>query len=327
MQVAQYQSFESYRKMDMMELMASESNDDVNSTSRNNGGNNNINNKISPINDTNYYNAPTISTMMEYGCNIHFMAELIFCTLVAALGHFAPKIIFQVSLYERDVPYQTTEEGDVILDMYINRVFINEETIPDWLVVVLCMIIPFVCVIVYSLVFGYKHDVHSSACFSMFAFGCTLFITNFVKSYCGYYRPNFYGYCGFNQESLSCEGNGDGNHSDDESRKSFPSGHASISFCGMTCLSLFFLGKIGLYSSCCNGNGFVENGEGACMTIQTSTSFLFKKRISSIVASLPMLLAVFIAASRVHDDFHHPADVVGGSIIGMLCAFFSYGLW
>jgi membrane-associated phospholipid phosphatase len=40
-----------------------------------------------------------------------------------------------------------------------------------------------------------------------------------------------------------------------------------------------------------------------------------------------MLLAVFIASSRAHDDFHHPADVVGGSIIGMFVLSFriAYG--
>ena len=30
----------------------------------------------------------------------------------------------------------------------------------------------------------------------------------------------------------------------------------------------------------------------------------------------PTLVAAWVAASRVHDNAHHPADVVGGAVVG-----------
>jgi membrane-associated phospholipid phosphatase len=42
---------------------------------------------------------------------------------------------------------------------------------------------------------------------------------------------------------------------------------------------------------------------------------------------LPMGLALFIAASRVVDNKHFPADVVGGSLLGAAISYYVYGLW
>ena len=39
-------------------------------------------------------------------------------------------------------------------------------------------------------------------------------------------------------------------------------------------------------------------------------------RILSILCYSPMVVAIFIAASRVHDNMHFPADVVGGALLG-----------
>ena len=261
-------------------------------------------------------NAP-IALVKDYFTNKFQVTEIIFCILVAALGHPGPSLMLE--LYERTVPYQQTANGDTILDMYINRDHVDEETVPDWQLVVLCMLLPFILIIFYSVFLGYKNDLHAGCCAYLFATGGNAFITNCVKLYVGYWRPNFYSYCGFNENDLQCEAE------NNEPRKSFPSGHASVSFCSMTFLTIFFIGKIGLYRS------FMMN------TMESSSSYLcqsatpgfvlFGKRILAMVAVLPMLFATFVASSRVHDDMHHPADIVAGSIIGMLCASFSYGLW
>jgi membrane-associated PAP2 superfamily phosphatase len=47
--------------------------------------------------------------------------------------------------------------------------------------------------------------------------------------------------CEFNKETLQCEM--DNRHHMDESRKSFPSGHAGLAFGSMTVMTVFFLGK------------------------------------------------------------------------------------
>ena len=35
----------------------------------------------------------------------------------------------------------------------------------------------------------------------------------------------------------------------------------------------------------------------------------------------PVLLAVFVACSRVHDNWHHPSDVLAGAAVGGISAF------
>lgn len=246
----------------------------------------------------------------SYMNNPSMLAELIFCTFFLAISFFAPEKLFRLQVYEREIPYQITQNGDFLFDQYINRLFSENETIPDWLVVVMSFILPTLIIIVTGLISNTKNDGHSGICSLFFALGSTEFITSFVKLYCGYFRPNFYSYCDFSEDTFTC------NLGSNEPRKSFPSGHASMSFCAMTVLTLFFYGKIGLHRGLSHHLREGRRNEN-----------YYKKRIFSVVAASPMLLAVFIAASRVHDDWHHPADIVGGAIIGLSTAIFGYGLW
>jgi len=257
--------------------------------------------------------SPTLPELMrKYWSDPYMVAELVSCTVLGVLGHFAPEKIFQMNLHERQIPYQMTENGDVILDQYINRPLVENPTVPDWLLVIISLVLPFVVIIAAATIGKTKNDVHSGVCALFFIFGCTEFITNFVKTYAGYLRPNFYEYCQFSEDDMACA-------SDQlDPRKSFPSGHASGSFCGMTLLTLFFFGKIGLHRS---DRRVDVDGQ------SNSQVLLMKKRFFSALAGLPMFLAVFVASSRVHDDMHHPADIVGGALIGICCAIFGYGLW
>ena len=91
----------------------------------------------------------------------------------------------------------------------------------------------------------------------------------------------------------------------------------------MTILVLFFYGKIGLH------RGLSPHGPRPPpqRSMMYDEANYFKKRILSILAASPMFLATFVATSRIHDGKHHPADVVGGAMIGIACAVFAYGLW
>ena len=60
---------------------------------------------------------------------------------------------------------------------------------------------------------------------------------------------------------------------------------------------------------------------------KTSKSSTATSRIVSIFCLFLMLVAVFIGASRIHDNFHHPADVVAGSIVGFAVAKFVSDTW
>jgi len=271
------------------------------------------------------------------------VGELCFCIIFAFTGPIIAIQIFESIGNHREVPYQITARGDVILDQYLNRSYMVEkdETIPTWLFFVLSGLLPLLIVVAVGTYSRTKHDLHSAVCSLTFALGTNGFITFFLKVYVGYLRPNFYGDCQFDVDALDCK-----NDDTDDARVSFVSGHASTSFCTMTVLTLFFLGKIAIHREGgaeniriridSNGNGGEmeeeeeeeENIHGRkALDDKTVAVYYIKKRLYSMLASTPMFLAIFIAASRVHDDVHHPADVVGGALVGIGSAVFSYGLW
>lgn len=83
-----------------------------------------------------------------------------------------------------------------------------------------------------------------------------------------------------------------------DSRKSFPSGHSSLSFFSMVYLALF-LGSVW-----------------QCRTLG--------KLLSRTIQLGLVTFAFFVALSRVTDNKHHPTDVLAGSLIGILCALITF---
>jgi hypothetical protein len=112
--------------------------------------------------------------------------------------------------------------------------------------------------------------------------------------YVGFYRPSYY--------SLMADPDLASTHGED-GQQSFPSGHASLSFSSMTTLTLYCLGKARALAL----------GPGQLLKVLTCLSFMF--------------LAWFVAASRVRDYRHHPADVNAGSMIGLLSAALAYHVY
>jgi hypothetical protein len=51
------------------------------------------------------------------------------------------------------------------------------------------------------------------------------------------------------------------------------------------------------------------------------------QRLVSLFCYTPILFAVFIAASRVVDNRHFPADVVGGAVLGASIASLVFNIW
>ena len=103
-------------------------------------------------------------------------------------------------------------------------------------------------------------------------------------------------------------------------RKSFPSGHASTAFCGLTLLTLYLHTRFGLPSL---RHHQLEEADGDSRSFPRVTVY----RFISIFSLAPMALAVFIAASHVVDNKHWPADVVAGALLGAFVSNFVHGLW
>lgn len=78
----------------------------------------------------------------------------------------------------------------------------------------------------------------------------------------------------------------------DEGRRSFPSGHASTSFAGLGFAALFLAGQLRIF-------------DGEAWAWKLTLSFA------------PIVLAAFVAISRVLDFRHHVIDVLVGAILGL----------
>lgn len=228
---------------------------------------------------------------------------------LSVMGKLIPKLF---TVWESPIPYQESSTGDVILQLDLNYPFYEQETVPDWAVVVVCILLPIVFLGISGLCFGPSGDAHASLCTLFIAVGCSELLTDLIKLYCGRFRPNFYNMCGFDSNTKECQEGQDNNvnwHRLHDARKSFPSGHASVAFSSMLVLSLYLAGRVGIQRQ--------PSRAAPSMNV----------KLHYMLAWTPMLVAFFIAASRVHDFYHHPADVVGGALIGGVCAVMAHGMW
>jgi len=81
--------------------------------------------------------------------------------------------------------------------------------------------------------------------------------------------------------------------------RSFPSGHASLSFAGLTFLSLYIAGKLHLFDT----RGHAPK---------------------AWISLFPLIGAALVAVSRTMDYRHHWQDVLAGSLLGIVAACFAY---
>jgi membrane-associated phospholipid phosphatase len=201
------------------------------------------------------------------------------------------------------VPYQETANGDVLIQLGLHY-DVQDETVPVWMLLLLTLVLPILLLPLITAFFGPPGDAHAILCVYGWAVGLNWLISDVLKVYCGQLRPNFYALCEFDADTKTCL-----NESSYNAYKSFPSGHSSLAFCSMTIVSLHWLGKVGILRSSRSGSSL-------------------RTKLSALVAFLlPTSIAIWIAASRIHDHYHHPVDVVTGAAIGTMCAHFCMALY
>jgi membrane-associated phospholipid phosphatase len=169
----------------------------------------------------------------------------------------------------------------------------------------------------------------------------------FQQSYVGYLRPVFFENCNPDEDYLTCTGGGD--LPVYEVRKSFVSGHASTAFCGCLLFTLFMERTIGISSvevavakrsqSTTTLAPLEEQPldtevqhirSSGCGDIHWTVAYRSQpglRRLGSLVSLLPMGVAVWVAASRIVDNVHFPADVVGGALVGASIASYCHNIW
>ncbi|KAI8899703.1 phosphatidic acid phosphatase type 2/haloperoxidase [Globomyces pollinis-pini] len=125
----------------------------------------------------------------------------------------------------------------------------------------------------------------------------TLAFTESAKIWVGRLRPDFLDRC--KPVDDKCTGSA---KSVEEGRKSFFSGHSSISFYGITYLVFWMLEEgwllLGFYVGRRVTPGFV---------------LLF--------SMIPLMLPAYVAISRSQQYIHHPTDIITGSLFGSLIAY------
>ncbi|KAH9104070.1 hypothetical protein LEN26_015132 [Aphanomyces euteiches] len=131
--------------------------------------------------------------------------------------------------------------------------------------------------------------------------------TNAIKVATGRFRPNFYSMCDWDKSVLwdgvtnLCRNRG----GELEGRQSFPSGHSAGSFATLFLLSLYMLGRA-------QSSPYLQG---------------VNRSITFWLASIPTLVATWIAITRFQDHWHHPDDIVGGAVIGGTAAYIAYSYY
>lgn len=224
---------------------------------------------------------------------------------------------------KRNIPYQKTAAGDVILDLRLNQPLVDPPTISSDFLIVTALVLPLMFVISIN-VFNFRafklsslnrsqwHELRAGVCALLISVGLSESVTCTLKLYVSRPRPNFYNLCAFNPTTLQCEAPLSKVH---EASLSFPSGHSSLSFSGMTFLVYFLLGRLSLLTA--SSSVTLVGGR----TIQLLP---YKSVLGVFCVLVPWSYCFFVASSRIVDHWHHPDDVVAGTLLGIAAATVGY---
>ncbi|KAJ3414984.1 hypothetical protein HDV05_005815 [Chytridiales sp. JEL 0842] len=165
----------------------------------------------------------------------------------------------------------------------------------------------------------------------------TNLFTNLTKSWAGRLRPDFLDRCKYDPITRQCTGNP---NVIEEGRKSFPSGHASITFSAAAFLSLYLASIFQLWQfhsasprgaivpllsreerlAAATGGG--QQGVRRC---RRANAYPVTGRAWMLVfALLPFLPAIYVGITRTQQYIHHPTDVIAGAIIGIVAALITH---
>ncbi|MBW0528399.1 hypothetical protein O181_068114 [Austropuccinia psidii MF-1] len=200
-------------------------------------------------------------------------------------------------------------------DPTIQFTHVNHERVPVHLLIILAIVIPVILIVFTSqFLLKSKADTHLALLGLALSLTMALVITVSVKVTVGRPRPDMLARCQPSPQAISnmtsrlgksnssiCTAPVNSKEFQDGFR-SFPSGHSSTAWSGLGYLAIYLAGKLNL----------------------------LRNRIHSIklwIPVTPLLGATLIAVSRTMDYRHHWQDVLVGSLIGLITAWFSYRLY
>lgn len=181
-------------------------------------------------------------------------------------------------------------------------------TVPFWCVPIIAVLLPLAIIIGYYFirrdVRRDVYDLHHAILGLLFSVFITAVLTDAIKDAVGRPRPDFFWRCFPDgkgvfdpiTKNVMCTGL---KKVIKEGHKSFPSGHTSWSFAGLTFIAWYLSGKVRVFD---------RKGHVAKLCI----------------VFFPLLLAALVAVSRVDDYWHHWQDVFAGGLLGVTVSSFCY---
>lgn len=220
-------------------------------------------------------------------------------------------------------------------DPSIQHPHTDNQRVPEHLLTLLSVVLPIVCIACCSMLLKQRWT-----CLNMglLGFAMTIVITGCItelgKNLVGRPRPDFLARCKPTQTNIESSkyhsllvdyticSTPITSHTLADGFKSFPSGHSSMAFSGLTFLAWYIRGfftailrKItsGAYEQVPHEEP-IRLEEGSDRETEEAPQHLV---LSSLVLPLlPLILAAYIAVSRLMDYRHHPTDILAGTILG-----------
>ncbi|KAJ2157557.1 hypothetical protein GGF46_004419 [Coemansia sp. RSA 552] len=182
------------------------------------------------------------------------------------------------------------------------------DSVPFYAAVLLSFVVPLVVIVAWTGIRRSFHDMNSGVLGLCVSLVLNMMITNTVKNLAGRLRPDFIERCNLDLDqvreptvglltSAVCNPTDDSVFQD--GMRSFPSGHTSFAFAGLTYLALWL-------------GGHLHIGDRRGRTYK------------SFAVLLPILGAMLVGVSRTKDYRHHWHDVLTGAILGVVMALFGY---
>ncbi|KAJ8522872.1 hypothetical protein ONZ45_g576 [Pleurotus djamor] len=195
-----------------------------------------------------------------------------------------------------------------LADTSLRHPFATHERVPNLALVFICFVAPLLLQPIINLITVRSWwDLHNSTLGLVLGISLTAAITQFTKLTVGRPRPDVISRCqpppGLTDPEYGLTTSAVCTQVDlailRDGFRSFPSGHSSLSFAGLGFLSFYLAGKLHLFD---------KRGHAG----------------KAWIALTPFSAAALVAISRTMDYRHHWQDVLVGSILGTVLAYFSY---
>lgn len=197
-------------------------------------------------------------------------------------------------------------QGSLQLQLFIsNTLYTLFFYLPAHVLIATCVWLPIVVAL--AVASRTRETLRTTVCAWATSIGTSEGLTQIFKIYVRRRRPNFMDLCGY--ETGQCT------NSDDhiiEANLSFPSGHSSLSACGMTFLTLAVLSQL----------LFMQH-----QRVSKQSSSLQLRWYAPLVTLAAFTYTLFVGTSRIVDYWHFPSDVLAGWCLGGLTSAACFHIW